>query len=130
MIGKRQQVLKVVPIAKKSSTFSLEACLSSASSSIEEFLHANTPDCYQDCYHVYMTLQHLSKGVITLAKKRNGWRVKCDKGPGVSWTTSNADDDRISLSLSLTLDKCWIFENLGSVDWSPLSHNSEMGVER
>ena len=37
--------------------------------------------CEPTIYHVWTTLHFLSKGVITLAKKGNGWRVKCDKGP-------------------------------------------------
>ena len=37
--------------------------------------------CEPTFYHVWTTLHFLSKGVITLAKKGNGWRVKCDKGP-------------------------------------------------
>ena len=62
--------------------------------------------CEPTFYHVWTTLHFLSKGVITLAKKGNGWRVKCDKGPvavgrrsGLDQTTSGAedDDDRIFL---------------------------------
>lgn len=52
-----------------------------------------------NCYYLFIPLQSLSKGVITLAKKRNGWRVKCDKGLG--YDNDAVDDDRISHSFDV-----------------------------